>query len=529
MGRFASHALLVAVSLGALATSAEAAPPAGFDQRVEQLRTEFGAPGVTVAIVENGQPTLAKGWGTQLLGTQQPVGPRTIFATGSTGKAFTVAALAILVDQGKIKWDDKVIDHMPDFRMWDSWVTREMTVRDLLVHRSGLGLGAGDLLFVPNSDLSRKETVKRLRYIKPATSFRSAYAYDNILYMVAGQLIEEVTGKSWEQFVHEQIFTPLGMDESTVSDAEFQATADRGRPHSRTGGGVVGLGTVKPLDENSALAKNAAPAGGLSISADDMTRWLLTQLGHGKIPGSDKRLFSEQQSTEMWSPVVPQPISPLPAEFKVTEPNFDLYALGWDVRDYRGAKLIWHGGAVFGSLAAVALLPQKNVGIYIATNSEEGEIVRGLLYELLDHYLGAAQENWPEKFHAFKLKRLNAAAAKVQGETAKPAKIGPSLPLDRYAGDYADPWYGTIKVRREGKSLSIAFPHTKGMDGPLTHHQYDTFKTNPSLQWIEPAYVSFSLDADGKVERITMKPVSPAADFSFDYQDLLFTPVKAER
>ena len=510
-----------------LASAASAAPPAGFEQRVEKLRTDFGAPGVTIAIVENGQVALANGWGTQLIGTQQPVGPRTVFATGSTGKAFTSAALAILVDQGKLKWDDKVIDHMPDFRMWDAWVTREMTIRDLLVHRSGLGLGAGDLLFVPNSTLSRKETVKRLRHIKPATSFRSAYAYDNVLYMVAGQLIEEVSGRTWEQFVKNEIFKPLGMDESTVSDAELQATADRGRPHSRSGGGIVGLGTQKPLDENATLSANAAPAGGLSISSDDMTRWLLTQLGRGKIPGGDKRLFSEEQSAAMWEPMVLQPISPLPADFKVTEPNFDTYALGWDVRDYRGAKLIWHGGAVFGSLAAVALLPEKNVGIYVATNSEEGEIVRGLLYELLDHYLGLPAAQWPEKFHDFKLKRLNAAAAQVQAQKAKPAAIGPSLPIDRYAGEYNDPWYGTIKVRREGKGLAIEFPHSKGMEGPLTHYQYDTFRTNPSLQWIEPAYVTFSLGADGTVDRVTMKAVSPSADFSYDFQDLLFTPVKA--
>jgi CubicO group peptidase (beta-lactamase class C family) len=518
----------LAVAAVLLTSAAHAAPPPQFEQRVEQLRTEIGAPGVTIAIVEDGQTTLARGWGTRLVGTRQPVGPRTIFATGSTGKALTVAALAILVDQGKIKWDDRVIDHMPDFRMWDPWVTREMTIRDLLVHRSGLGLGAGDLLFVPNSTLSRKETVKRLRHIKPATSFRSGYAYDNVLYMVAGQLIEEVSGKSWERFVKDEIFEPLGMDESTVSDAEFQATADRGRPHSRSGGGVVGLGTQKPLDETATLAANAAPAGGLSISADDMTRWLLTQLNRGKIPGTERRLFSEEQSKEMWNPVVLQPITDYPPEFDATEGNFDTYALGWDVRDYRGAKLIWHGGAVFGSLAAVALLPEKNVGIYIATNSEEGEIVRGLLYELLDHYLGAPASQWPEKFHAFKLKRLNAAAAQVAKQESRPAKIGPSLSLDRYVGDYADPWYGAIKVRRSGRSLSIQFPHSKGMDGPLTHHQYDTFRTNPSLPWIEPAYVTFSLDADGKVDRVTMKAVSPTADFSFDYHDLLFTPVAAQ-
>src|SRR4030095_10818831 len=267
------------------------------------------------------------------------------------------AALAILVDQGKIKWDDKVIDHMPDFRMWDSWVTREMTIRDLLVHRSGLGLGAGDLLFVPNSTLSRKETVRRLRYIKPATSFRSAYAYDNILYMVAGQLIEEVDGRSWEQFVREEIYRPLGMNHSTVSDAEAQANPDRGRPHSRTGGTTAGRGKQTPLDETAAIAANAAPAGGLAISANDMSRWLLTQLAHGKIPGGEKRLFSDEQSAEMWAPVTPLPITKSPPQFKETDANFSLYALGWDVQDYRGAKLIWHGGAVFGSLAAVALLP----------------------------------------------------------------------------------------------------------------------------------------------------------------------------
>jgi len=510
-----------------LAVSAEAAPPAGFEQRVEQLRQQYGVPGVTIAIVEKGQPTLAQGWGVRKVGTRLPVNADTVFATGSTGKAFTVAALAKLVDQGKIEWDDPIIDHMPDFRMWDPWVTREMTIRDLLVHRSGLGLGAGDLLFVPNSNLSRKETVRRIRYIKPATSFRSAYAYDNILYMAAGELIEEVSGRSWEQFIKDEIYRPLGMRNSTVSDTEFQANPNRGHPHSRSDGAIVGLGAQSPLDENATLSQNSAPAGGLAISANDMTRWLLTQLNRGKIPGSEARLFSEEQSKAMWEPITPQPIDDYPAQFDATEPNFSLYGLGWDVQDYRGAKLIWHGGAVFGSLAAVALLPDRDVGLYIAVNSEEGEVVRGLLYELLDHYLGLPQGQWPEKFHEFKMTRLNAAAAEVQKAAGAPARVGPSLPLDRYAGDYTDPWYGTIKVRRSRQGLTIGFPHSKGMDGPLTHHQYDTFRMNPSLKWIEPAFVTFALDADGKVDRVTMKPVSPLADFSFDYQDLLFTPAKS--
>jgi CubicO group peptidase (beta-lactamase class C family) len=516
-----------ALALVIEAAAAAAAAPLGFEQRVEELRKQFGVPGVTIAIVEDGKVTLARGWGVRDITTNQPVDADTIFFTGSTGKAFTNAALATLVDGGKIKWDDKVIDHMPDFRMWDPWVTREMTIRDLLVHRSGLGLGEGDLLFLPNSTLSRKETVRRIRYLKPATSFRSGYAYDNILYMAAGQLIEEVSGETWEQYIHNHVLGPLGMNHSTDSDAEFQANPNHARPHSRNNGAVHGQGAQTPLDENATIAQNAAPAGGLAISANDMSRWLLAQLGHGKIPGSEKRLFSDEQSQQMWTGVVPTPIRQFPAEFAVTNPNFNLYALGWDVSDYRGAKVVGHDGAVLGSQATIALLPGKNVGIFIAANSEDGEIILGLRDELLDYYLGLPSSQWPEKFHNFKMARLAAAAKQVQTAEAKPAAIGPSLPLERYVGDYTDPWYGTIKVRQSSKGLTIDFPHSSGMEGPLTHYQYDTFKTNPKLKWVEPAYVTFSMDANGKIDRVTMKPVSPAADFSWDYQDLLFTPSKS--
>ncbi|MEP7131282.1 MAG: serine hydrolase [Sphingomicrobium sp.] len=516
-----------AVASAFFATSVGAAPPAGFEQRVEQLRKQFGVPGVSITIVEDGKVTLAHGWGVRDIGTNKPVDADTIFFTGSTGKAFTNAALATLVDAGKISWDDKVIDHMLDFRMWDPWVTREMTIRDLLVHRSGLGLGEGDLLFLPNSTLSRKETVRRIRYLKPATSFRSGYAYDNILYMAAGQLIEVVSGESWEKYIQDHVFGPLDMKHSTDTDAEFQASPNHARQHSRNNGAIHGLGAQTPLNENATIAQNAAPAGGLAISANDMGRWLLTQLGRGKIPGGEKRLFTEQQSNEMWTGVVPTPIRRFPAEFATTEPNFNLYALGWDVSDYRGAKVVGHDGAVLGSQATIALLPGKNVGIFVAANSEDGEIILGLRDELLDHYLGAPRNQWPERFHQFKIGRLDKAAQQLKTATAKPPAIGPSLPLDRYAGDYADPWYGTIKVRRSGKGLTIDFPHSSGMEGPLTHYQYDTFKTNPKLDWVEPAYVTFSIGADGTVDRVTMSAVSPTADFSWDYQDLLFTPVEA--
>jgi CubicO group peptidase (beta-lactamase class C family) len=518
--------ILLCLLLAPMAASAE--PPAGFAERVESLRTNLGVPGATVAIVENGETTFARGFGVRDLTAPGAVDADTLFATGSTGKAFTVAALAVLVDQGRIGWDDKVIDHMPDFRMHDPWVTREMTIRDLLVHRSGLGLGAGDLLFVPRSDLSREETMRRLRHIRPATSFRSGYAYDNVLYMVAGQLIEEVSGRTWEQFVRENVLRRIGMNRATVDDASLIADRNRARPHARLNGAIRGVGDQVPLDDSSNISPNAAPAGGLAISANDMTRWLSAQLARGALPDGS-RLFSEAQSREMWTPVVIQPISPFPEPLSAATPMFSTYALGWEVEEYRGARLVWHGGAVFGSLAAVVLLPDRNVGFYIAVNSEEGEMVRGLMYELLDHYLGLPRGRWPEDLHAFRRDRSAAAIAALQAPAAQPARVGPSLPIGRYAGDYADPWYGTIEVRERDGRLNVAFPHTPGLTATLDHWQYETFKTRFNDPGMEPAYVTFQLDAQGRVDRIMMRAVSPLADFSFDYHDLLFTPVDGTR
>jgi CubicO group peptidase (beta-lactamase class C family) len=503
-----------------------AAPPEDFDARVESLRKQIGVPGIAITIVENGKVTLAKGYGVKKLGSPDPVDADTIFPTGSTGKAFTVADFAILVDEGKLGWDDKVIDHLPGFQMYDPWVTREMTIRDLLVHRSGLGLGEGDLLFVPRSNLSRAEAVKRLRYLKPATSFRYNFAYDNVLYMAAGQLIETVTNETWEKFTAERIFKPAGMLHSTSDDDVRFKTPDRAQSHARLNGGLRGLGDQEALNERDDLARNAAPAGGLSISANDMARWLLIQLAHGKLPESDARLFSEKAHQQMWSPVVLDPVDPLPPEFKMTEPMFNTCALGWDVRDYRGAKLVWHGGAVFGFLNAVAILPEKNIALSIQVNSEDGGLVRGLMYELLDHYLGLPKGNWPEKLTAYSQKEMAEALKEYQKKSASSAKVGPSLPLANYIGTYADAWYGNIEVGQANGQLTIDFKSTPRMNGKLDHWQYDTFITRITDKAVEPAYVTFNLDADGKIDRVTMKPVSPLADFSWDYQDLLFKPVE---
>jgi CubicO group peptidase (beta-lactamase class C family) len=515
---------MLAVVLAFAPLPAFADPPADFEQRVEALRAKLGVPGVSIAIVEDGKTKLAKGWGVRRLGGREPVDADTLFMTGSTGKAMTVAALATLVDAGKVRWDDRVIDHLPGFQMYDPWVTREITIRDLLVHRSGLGLGAGDLLFVPRSNIPRAEAVRRLRHIKPATSFRSGYAYDNILYMVAGQLIEQVSGKRWEDYMVDHLFRPAGMPRATTEPRTHLATPNRAQPHARLGGAIRGVGEQTVLDEREPLAQSAAPAGGMALSANELAQWIKIQLGRGALPSGKGRLFSEAAAREMWAPVVLQPTRRSPPPFDVVDPMFSTYALGWTVNDYRGAKLVWHGGAVFGSLTAVVLVPDKNLGFSITVNSEEGELVRGLMYELLDHYLGQPAGGWPEKLAEQKQTRIAGALKALATKQAAPAKIGPSLPVARYAGTYADPWYGNIEVGEKAGALTIDFKSTPRMAGRLEHFQYDTFVTRFDDKALEPAYVTIGLDAEGKVERVTMKAVNPLVDFSWDYQDLLFRP-----
>ncbi|MBS3960531.1 MAG: serine hydrolase [Sandarakinorhabdus sp.] len=502
-----------------------AAPPADLDQVVEQLRQSVGATGVSIAIVEQGETTLAKGWGVRKLGEQAPVDADTIFQTGSTGKAVTAAALAILVDDGKIAWDDPVIQHMPWFRMYDPWVTREITIRDLLVHRSGLGLGQGDLMFVPRTNLTRRQTVERVAHLKPRTSFRSAYAYDNILYAVAGQLIEEVSGQRWEDFVRARVLRAGGMTTATTDSPERFEVTNRSWPHARLSGPLRGLGPQQLLDERDELGRNGAPAGGLTFSANDQAAWLKIQLAKGALPGGG-RLFSERQSAEMWKPVVIMPIPQLPDELKLAKPSNQAYALGWQVQDYRGARIIGHGGAVFGSIARVVLLPDRDVGFAIMMNSEDSGMMLGLTYKLIDHYLGLPDPGWTTKWQDWYQARLEGGRQALEKAQAKPVKVGPSLPAESYAGRYRDPWYGDVVVTGGGKGLAIDFTSTPNMRGRLKHWQYDSFVTEFDDKGLEPAYVTFQLDADGKVRGVTMKAVNPIVDFSWDYQDLDLRPVE---
>jgi CubicO group peptidase (beta-lactamase class C family) len=515
----------LAVALAVAGGLANAALPARFDARVEALRKQVGVPGMAIAIVENGETTLARGYGVRQLGASAAVDADTLFPIGSTSKAFTSAALATLVDAGKIGWDDRVIDHLPGFQMYDPWVTREMTIRDLLVHRSGIGYGSGDLLFVPRSNVSRAEVVRRLRYLKPATSFRTTYAYSNLMYVVAGQLIESVSGERWEDYVRKHVLLPAGMQTSTSDNERNFAAEDRAYPHARMNGGARGAGDQERLDERDDLGRNAAPAGGIASSANDLAKWLRVQLGDGVAAGG-QRVFSAAAHQQMWTPVTPMPISQMPPELKPLQPRFSSYALGWDVVDYRGARVIWHGGAVFGFQTAVVILPEQKVGFSITINSEDGAIIRGLMFELMDHYLGLPAADWPAKYLAFSRQARGQRTGDAESG-ARHACQGRSIGGTGGAGRHLQrSVVRRYRDRRQADGLAIDFKSTPRMSGKLEHWQYDTFITRFDDKTLEPAYVTFALDQDGKVARVTMKAASPIADFSWDYHDLNFTPVR---
>ena len=511
----------------AVATSHAAPLRADLDRHAKRVLETFEVPGMAVVIAERGRPTEVRSFGVRRIGEAASVDEQTLFAIGSTTKAFTTALLAMLVDEGKLGWDTRVADVLPGFRLYDPFASNEMTVRDLLVHRSGLGPGAGDLLFYPPSTLTRSEIVHQLRYIKPVTGFRSGYAYDNLLYIAAGQVIEAVSGKSWEEAVRMRIFAPLQMD-GTSSSSILPDGANRAWPHGRFTTELRGEGPIGPLASPLPL-DNAAPAGAINTSAAQIARWLELQLGRGLDPRTKVRLYSEAQAREMWSPQTLMPIAPNPKALELAQANFRAYALGWVVSDYRGEPIVSHGGGVPGMVTLVVIVPGRDVAFAILTNAEESGALAAMQYWLLDHYLGLTSPDWTAALAEVRRARL--AAAREQLDKALPlpgeaAGRGPSLPLARYAGRYRDDWYGLATIEETAGKLSIRFEHTAALSGPLEHVRHDTFRTRWPDRTIEDAYVTFALNPDGSVERMTMRAISPVADFSFDYHDLLFRPAR---
>lgn len=513
----ACRVLLPVVLAFTASLSAQSAPPPDLDAVVAASMKTFDVPGMAVAIVKDGKIVVAKGYGVRKLGEPTPVDEFTKFGIGSNTKAFTTAALATLVDEGKLSWDDPVYQRLPGFVMYDPYVSHEMTIRDLLTHRSGMGLGEGDLLFWPHTTYSRADVIYRLRFMKPQSSFRSHYAYDNLLYMTAGQIIPAVTGTTWDDYVRQRIFGPLGMNHTNLSTTAYQSGDDYAYPHSRVDGKLQ----VIPFED----LDNAGPAGSINSSAADMAKWVQLQLNRGKYVDRDGRLFTEQRSKEMWSAQTILPIGDPPAPLAGLKANFADYALGWGLRDYHGRKLVGHTGGVGGFVSRVMLVPEENLGVVILTNAEEGGAFDSILYHVLDHYFHLPATDWIAAFKAVKdQEEKEAAETMKKAEGARDANSKPSLPLEKYAGVYNDAWYGPITIRMENGGLVMIFDHTPGMVGDLQHWQYDTFKAHWRVRTIEDAFVTFSLNSDGSIDNARMAAVSPLADFSFDYQDLLLKP-----
>lgn len=530
MNRIAAAVLIAVSTTGAVfaqdaaPTTAAAAVAPAYDLRadVERVMKEFDVPGIAIAVVKDGKVVAAEGFGVRKRGEAARVDGKTIFEIASNSKAFTAAALGMLVDQGKLSWDDPVIKHLPDFRMYDAYVTAEMTVRDLLTHRSGLGLGAGDLLWWPTTTFSTDEIIHNLRFVKPATSFRSAYAYDNLLYIVAGKIIAAKSGKTWGETMHEWILKPVGMTGTTTSLEENAKFANVSAPHSKIAGKAV---PVKPMP-----VSNAVGAVGINTSAEDIARWMNVLLDNGKV-GGDKRLWSDKQAREMWTAQTPMTINTPRPPLAATKPNFYAYGLGFQLRDYQGKLVAMHGGALQGFYTRVLLVPEAKLGIAIFTNAESGPSLNALQYRLLDQHLGVAPTDWIGRIADIDKEMQAKEAARVKGEAAsRAAQSKPSLALASYEGDYEDAWYGKVNIKRANNKLVMSFTRTPDLTGEMEHFQHDTF----IVRWKErnfnaDAYVTFSLDHDGSIERVRMKPVSTETDFSYDFQDLLLVPVKKDK
>ena len=518
-GQATASALSPAAGAAAKAQSAAGVLPAGFDALVARLMKTFEVPGMGIAVVKDGKVVLAKGYGVRKLGEPAPVDAQTLFAIASNTKAFTATALGLLVEEGKVAWDAPVIRYLPWFQMWDPYVTREMTVRDLLVHRSGLGLGAGDLLIFPESTYSRREILERLRFVKPATSFRGAYAYDNILYLAAGEVIAAVSGRTWEDFIGERILKKVGMAGSRPRHSADVAGMNVAIPHVPLETGIVPV----PPDEND----NMNPAGGILSNAEDMARWMLVHLGEGRL-ADGTRLFAAKTERELTSLVTPIAIADPPAELSAQRMNFRGYALGFSVNDYRGRKVVSHTGGLSGYVSRLVMVPELGLGIAVLTNQESGEAYNSVIYAVLDQAMGVPPTDWAQAYLKVNERGIAGTAEALKKAAAKrDAAARPSLPLADYAGTYEDAWYGPISIALEGGKLVMSFAKTPSMVGDMEHWSRETFV----VRWRDrelraDAYVTFALNPAGTIDQAKMRAVSAETDFSFDFQDLLLKPVR---
>ncbi len=492
------------------------------DSLVEKALAKFNVAGVAVAIVKDGKVIHEKGYGVRSVATKLPVDEHTNFQIASNSKAFTTAALSILVDEGKISWKDKVKKYIPEFTMYNEYVADDFMIEDLLCHRSGLGLGAGDLMFFPDStDFTMKDLLGNFKYLKQVSPFRTKWDYDNLLYFVAGELIARVSGMTWERFVETRIMKPLKMTNSFTSLDDIKDRTNLATPHSTE----TPDGKIKTIGLFKEMVNGAA--GAILSNVDDMSKWVLMQLNKGKYGDSlNKRLFTEQRQREMWMIHTVLESNPSPRY----NSHFTGYGLGWFLDEAKGNIVVSHTGGLPGMLSKVSMLPDLNLGIIILTNTENGggALFSAINNSIADSYLGVEKIDWIDRY----AKRMEARGSGADSITtavwktvaaAKTTKINTA----DFIGTYQDNWFGKIEIFMKGNQLWFKALRSPKLNGAMSLYKANTFAIKWEYQDMPcDAFASFTLDEEGKAQSIRMKAISPDTDFSFDFHDLDLQRVK---
>lgn len=488
------------------------------DQLVESTLKNFDVPGISVAIVKDGKIIHAKGYGVKSILTNEKVDANTLFGIASNSKAFTSAALAILVDEGKLKWDDKVIKYLPNFKMYNEYVTNEFTIRDLLTHRSGLGLGAGDLMFWPGgADFTPKDVVGNLQYLKPVSAFRTKYDYDNLLYIVAGEVIQKASGKSWCDFIEERIMKPLEMNNSAASFVRLKDTTNVIAPHVPTDGKLKVVSRYEdPIFDAAA---------GIYSSVNDLSKWMIMQLQNGKYGPDYKSLFSEKEHTEMWTPQTIMSINTAPPY----NSHFKSYGLGWQLSDVKGYKQVAHSGALEGIYTQTTLFPALNLGIVVLTNQQSGAAFSAISNTIKDSYLNIPYSDYVALYAKREKDNISEAdktTTEVWATIAKNKKENLKIDLKKYTGTFKDDWFGAILISEKKGKLYFKSIRSPKLAGEIFFYKDNTLVVKWNTRSFNAdAFLSFELDKNGNLNILKMKAISELTDFSYDFHDLNFIKV----
>jgi len=492
------------------------------DSLVSDAMDKFKVAGVAVAIVKDGKIIHEKGYGVASKKTKTSVNQHTNFAIASNSKAFTTTALAILVEEGKIKWTDKVINHIPEFKMYNAYVTENFNIQDLLTHRSGLGLGVGDLMFFPDgSDFTIDDLLASFQYFKPVSAFRTQFDYDNLLYLVAGELIARKSGMTWEAFVTERIFNPLSMDNSYAALNLIEDTSNLALPHN------TATGDFKVLPNFQEMINGAA--GGIYSNVNDISQWMLLHLNQGKYGENlDKQLFSVESQYEMWKIHTTTDINRNPRY----NSHFAGYGLGWDLTDKKWNMVVSHTGELPGMLSRTVLIPDLNVGVVVLTNTEPGGagLFLAVSRTIVDGYLGLDDYQWTNKFYNyFKEREAQGDDVTRQVWATVQANKKANISEQDYIGIYKDNWFGKMEIFNNNGKLWIKSYRSPKLNGQLQYYKANTFAVKWEYQDMNAdAFVMFSLDENGIAQSIKMKGISPNIDFSFDFHDLVLQRISKD-